>query len=39
MPHVPSYWKTLVLALAVLIALWVLLNVQYGSLPPFLLPL
>ncbi len=39
MYRLPSYWKTLALVLLVLVLVWVLLNVQYGSLPPFRLPL
>ena len=34
----PSYWKALVLVALVLIALWILLNVQYGSLPAIRVP-
>lgn len=34
-----SYWKTLVWVLVVLVVIWYLLNVQYGSLPAFHLPL
>lgn len=34
-----SYWKTVLLVLMVLVVIWVLLNVQYGNLPPFRFPL
>jgi hypothetical protein len=39
MRRLPPYWKSLSLVLAVLIVLWVVLNLQYGSFPSFLLPL
>lgn len=36
---VRSYWKMLVWVLVVLVVIWYLLNVQYGSLPAFHIPL
>ena len=39
MPRLSSYWKTLALVLLVLVVVWMFLNLQYGSLPPFRLPL
>ena len=35
----PSYWKALLVVVLVLVVLWIVLNVQYGSLPPIRLPL
>ncbi len=34
-----SYWRQWVLVALVLVAFWILLNLQYGSLPPVRIPL
>ena len=34
-----SYWKTFLSVLVLLAVIWYLLNVQYGSLPAFRIPL
>lgn len=34
-----SYWRALLVIAVMLVAFWVLLNLQYGSLPPIRIPL